>query len=195
VKSSLPLTSIIPFLPESGHLNILKSTVMKNYMIPLAVLAGLFVIAFVYNVRLDKDIKTANPRDQMFSTLVTDETYRNEFMEIMQAKYPEAILASAFAITETNRPLQGEMVNQMAALCYSDAHMSKMMMGMTMNMCDIDKDRCSMMSNMMINHRPTMTCMLRMMQEKGMITKECKEHAVTFMDNALLRTESTATNP
>jgi hypothetical protein len=40
-----------------------------------------------------------------------------------------------------------------------------------------------------------MTCMLQMMHDKGMITKECKDHAVTFMDNALLRSESTATNP
>src|SRR5688500_1856930 len=125
---------------------------MKTTVILLFSLAAVFTLALFYNIKADK---VASPDDQMFTTFIDDESYRNAFMDAIRAKYPELILESAFAMTKDNTRMQSEMMNQLAVMCFSDPHMSQMTMGLTMTMCDIDKERCSMMSKMMLNHHPT----------------------------------------
>ena len=75
---------------------------MKTTAILLFSLAVIFTLALFYNIKADKAYNIDSPRDQMFSALIEDETYRNEFMEAMQAKYPDLILESAFAITNVD---------------------------------------------------------------------------------------------
>ena len=156
---------------------------MKTTAILLFSLAVIFTLALFYNIKADKAYNIDSPRDQMFSALIEDETYRNEFMEAMQAKYPDLILESAFAITNDNKGMQAEMMNQMVAMCYSDSSMSEMMMGMSMNMCEMDKKLCNKMSHMMINHPGTMKCMIHMMHEKGMINKGCRDEMMTSIES------------
>ena len=154
---------------------------MKTTLFLLVSLAVVFSLALFYNYSDKMMPETADPRDKMFSTLVDNEAYRTEFMEVLQAKYPADIMTSAFAISNDNREMQSEMINQLVAMCYTDPNMSHMMMGMTMNMCDIDKDMCSRMSQMMMNHRSTMECMMKMMYNEGIIDKKCMEQAVENM--------------
>lgn len=155
---------------------------MKTTAILLFSLAVIFTLALFYNIKSDKEVKIEGPRDQMFAALIEDESYRQEFMNAMQSKHPDLILESAFAITNDNKGMQAQMMNQMVAMCYSDSSMSEMMMGMSMNMCEMDKGLCAKMSHMMMNHPATMQCMIRRMHEEGMINKVCMDDLLENME-------------
>lgn len=157
---------------------------MKTTAILLFSLAAIFTLALFYNIKSERTYNIDSPRDQMFSSLIEDETYRNEFMDAMQAKYPDLIIESAFAITNDDKGMQAEMMNQLVAMCYSDSSMSEMMMGMSLNMCDMDKTLCSKMSHMMLNHPGTMKCMIRMMHQKGLIKKVTMDEMLTNLQTA-----------
>ena len=74
-------------------------------------------------------------------------------------------------------------MNQMIASCYTNQNLRRTMMGMTMNMCDIDKESCSALSNMMIHHPSTLECIVDMLHEKGFMDKACRNDVL----NNLLR--------
>lgn len=154
---------------------------MKTTAILLFSLAVIFTLALFYNIKADKAYNIDSPRDQMFSSLIEDETYRNEFMDALEARHPDLIVESAFRITNDNKSMQAQMMNQMVAMCYSDSSMSEMMMGMSINMCEMDKTLCSKMSHMMVNHPGTMKCMIQMMHQKGLISKVTMNEMMTNM--------------
>lgn len=154
---------------------------MKATAFILFSLAFIFTLALLYNTKTDK-IEDSNL--EKFNTLLEDENYMLRFMDSMKSRYPEVVLSSAFEITGHNKGLQSEMMNQMVAMCYSEPAMSEMMMGMAMSMCDIDKEKCAKMSNMMMNHKASMTCMLKMMNEKGIIDRSCMNKAIDEISKA-----------
>ena len=148
---------------------------MKATAFILFSLAIIFGLALWYNTKTDK-IEISNL--EKLNTLLDDENYMYQFMDSMKARHPEVVLSSAFEITDHNKGLQSEMMNQMVALCYSDPAMSEMMMGMAMSMCDIDKEKCAKMANMLMDHKTSMNCMLKMMHENGFIDRACMNQAI-----------------
>lgn len=154
---------------------------MKATAFILFSLAIIFALALVYNTKTDK-IEDSNI--EKLNTLLEDETYMHQFMDSMKSRHPDVVLSSAFEITDHNKGLQSEMMNQMVAMCYSEPAMSEMMMGMAMSMCDIDKEKCAKMANMMMNHKASMNCMLKMMHEKGIIDRPCLDKAIKEISEA-----------
>lgn len=154
---------------------------MKATAFILFSLTIIFALALLYNIRTDK-IEVSNL--EKFNTLLEDKDYMYQFMDSMKARHPEVVLSSAFEITDHNQKLQSEMMNQMVAMCYSEPAMSEMMMGMAMSMCDIDKEKCAKMANMMMNHKASMNCMLRVLQEKGIIDRACMTKAVNNLSES-----------
>ena len=144
---------------------------MKTTAIMLFLLTAIFAFALLYSSKYETFLNVDGSRDDKILSLVRDEPFRNEFMKVMQAEYPKEILSSAFSLTNNSKRLQSQMMNHMVAMSYSDPEMSKMMIGMTMNMCDLDKDICKKMSYMLLNNPPAMECMMSMMYKKGIIDK------------------------
>lgn len=144
---------------------------MKTTAIMLFLLTAIFAFALFYNNQYETSLITDDSRDDKILALVRDEAYRIEFMNIMREEYPKEILNSAFSLTANNRRLQSQMMNHVVAMSYSDPGMSEMMIGLTMNMCDIDKDICKKMSYMLLNNPPAMECMMSMLHKKGIIDK------------------------
>ena len=144
---------------------------MKTTAIMLFLLTAIFAFALFYTNKFETSLNKEGSRDSKFSSILRDETYRNEFMNVMGEEYPKEILSPAFNMTDNNRRLQSQMMNHMVAMGYSDPAMSEMMIGMTMNMCDLDKDICKKMSYMLLNNPPAMECMMTTMYKKGIIDK------------------------
>lgn len=151
---------------------------MKTTIVLLFTLAAIFTLALFYNITEDRSGKTVTSRDKMLTSLLEDESYRNEFMSTMKSEYPEEVLVAAHSIGSNDKRLKSDMVNQMVAMCYSDPRTSRMMAGMMMNMCDMDNEICNTMSEMMLNHPGAMKCMLSKMHASGIVNKSCIDKAI-----------------
>ena len=156
---------------------------MKTAIIQLAALAAVFCLALAYTIQHDRQFTSKSNRTEMISTLLENDTYRSEIIEALGSRFPSEILQSSFQLSDRNKAMQSEMMNQMIASCYTNQNLRRTMMGMTMNMCDIDKESCSALSNMMIHHPPTLECIVDMLHEKGFMDNACRNDVL----NNLLR--------
>ena len=151
---------------------------MKTAIIQLIALAVVFCLALVYTIQHDRQFSRETNRTEMINTLLENDTYRSEIMEALEKRFPAEILETSFHMSDQNKSMQSEMMNQVIASCYANQNMRHTMMGMTMNMCDMDKENCSTLSTMLIHHPLTMECILDMLREKGLMTNVCHDQVL-----------------
>lgn len=147
---------------------------MKTAIIQLTALAAVFCLALVYTIQHDRQLTNQSSRTEIINTLLENDTYRSEIKEALCSRFPAEILETSFQISDRNNSMQSEMMNQMIASCYTNQNLRRTMMGMTMNMCDIDQESCNTLSNMMIHHPSTMECIVDMLHAKGFMDNACR---------------------
>lgn len=130
---------------------------MKKILIP-----GLFILVMGCNPSPDVESLLQNPvtQDKIFTSILEDHELMNLFMTKMQSNNHAMMMMSG------NQDMMGHMMGQ--------SNMGTMMQ-------DHPEVMQNMMSNMLSNRQSTQQ-MMRMMQEKGILSEDCLESGMKMLN-------------